>query len=245
MRKCRGFTSNLRGCAREGDWLIFCHDHKYQWILWLSFLVFTVGGGTASILGYIDSDNSQVISEDTSNKKLASNAFKAGYSFSKVFDSPKQIDSDLWMNRLITRIEALGLPKMIIGQYLIDKKISTNEMILLRDDIKTKLEVTHGKAIADTYIIGADLELTINTFTKYLSDLEYRSDLKQRNIDGSQLMMELGSGINQSISDAILPKPLKKEWVSIYGRTIVSIAYPSQMKGLNNFKENIIRNFYE
>jgi hypothetical protein len=51
--KCLGLTRNLRRCNRQGSWRFFCHDHSKQPLIWLGFLIFTVGGGTASILSYI------------------------------------------------------------------------------------------------------------------------------------------------------------------------------------------------
>jgi hypothetical protein len=51
--RCLGLASGLRRCNRQGDWRFFCHDHAKQPLVWLCFLLFTVGGGTASILSYI------------------------------------------------------------------------------------------------------------------------------------------------------------------------------------------------
>ncbi len=45
-RRCLGRTTNLRRCARTGPWRFFCHDHQYQWVVFLVFLIFTVGTGS-------------------------------------------------------------------------------------------------------------------------------------------------------------------------------------------------------
>ncbi len=66
-----GLNNNLRRCGRHGDWRIFCVDHHRQWIIWLFGLIFTVAGGTASIisqtplLNFLMSD--KVIVEGRSN----------------------------------------------------------------------------------------------------------------------------------------------------------------------------------
>ena len=52
MGRCWGLTRNLNRCHREGPWWLFCGEHRRQWISWSAFIVFTVGGGTASILSY-------------------------------------------------------------------------------------------------------------------------------------------------------------------------------------------------
>lgn len=49
MRRCCGITRNLRRCGRRGPWRLFCDDHRLQPIVWVVFLVCTVGGGIASI----------------------------------------------------------------------------------------------------------------------------------------------------------------------------------------------------
>lgn len=48
-RRCWGRLANLHRCGRKGDWRFFCEDHERQWIIFIFFLIFTVGGGTASI----------------------------------------------------------------------------------------------------------------------------------------------------------------------------------------------------
>jgi tetratricopeptide (TPR) repeat protein len=48
MRRCWGWTRNLRRCARIGKWWLFCGDHRRQPLTWIVFLVFTVGAGLAS-----------------------------------------------------------------------------------------------------------------------------------------------------------------------------------------------------
>ncbi len=43
----------MNRCSRRGDWRLFCKEHGKQPLLWLFVLVFTVVGGTASILSYL------------------------------------------------------------------------------------------------------------------------------------------------------------------------------------------------
>jgi hypothetical protein len=48
-KRCWGLTRNLRRCGRQGDWKLFCADHRRQPFVWLFVLVFTVLAGAASI----------------------------------------------------------------------------------------------------------------------------------------------------------------------------------------------------
>jgi len=49
LGRCFGITRNVRRCGRFGGWRFFCDDHRFQPLIWLSFLIFTVVAGTASI----------------------------------------------------------------------------------------------------------------------------------------------------------------------------------------------------
>src|ERR1044071_423554 len=49
MRRCWGVTRSFRRCGRHGAWTVFCADHRFQPLFALSFLVFTVIAGFASI----------------------------------------------------------------------------------------------------------------------------------------------------------------------------------------------------
>ena len=53
MARCWGIKGNLRLCKRIGDWNLFCHDHKWQLIGWLSSLAFTVAVGI--LINYLSS----------------------------------------------------------------------------------------------------------------------------------------------------------------------------------------------
>jgi hypothetical protein len=50
VHRCWGRTINGRRCGRYGDWYIFCHDHKWQWLKWLKY-PFIVLATLASIYG--------------------------------------------------------------------------------------------------------------------------------------------------------------------------------------------------
>ena len=51
--RCFGLTKNLNRCQRRGDWRFFCPEHTKQPIVWIVFLVFTIGAGSASIISYL------------------------------------------------------------------------------------------------------------------------------------------------------------------------------------------------
>ncbi len=42
-----------RNTQRKGNWRFFCPEHSKQPIVWIVFLVFTIGAGTASIVSYL------------------------------------------------------------------------------------------------------------------------------------------------------------------------------------------------
>jgi hypothetical protein len=48
LRRCWGLTRNFRRCGRQGNWRLFCDDHRLQPFGWLFGLVFTVIAGIAS-----------------------------------------------------------------------------------------------------------------------------------------------------------------------------------------------------
>ena len=52
-RQCWGLNRNLQRCKRKGCWRLFCHDHRRQPLIWCAFFIFTVLGGTASILSLL------------------------------------------------------------------------------------------------------------------------------------------------------------------------------------------------
>jgi hypothetical protein len=49
LQRCWGWTRNLRRCGREGNWKLFCDDHRRQPVVAIFILVFTVVAGAASI----------------------------------------------------------------------------------------------------------------------------------------------------------------------------------------------------
>lgn len=49
MKCCLGITRNLNRCNRIGDWKFFCAEHRLQPVVWVTFIIFTVIAGGASI----------------------------------------------------------------------------------------------------------------------------------------------------------------------------------------------------
>lgn len=58
MNRCWGRNRNLDRCARRGEWKFLCGEHQNQWMIGLIFVVFTIGGGSASLYS-VFRDNSQ------------------------------------------------------------------------------------------------------------------------------------------------------------------------------------------
>lgn len=54
--RCIGRNQNLSRCLRNRNSLFFCIDHKNQWIVFTFFLIFTVGGGSASLYSLVKND---------------------------------------------------------------------------------------------------------------------------------------------------------------------------------------------
>ncbi len=55
MRRCLGRTRNLTRCNRTGDWKFFCAEHRWQPFVWVTFFIFTIIGGGASIYSVLRS----------------------------------------------------------------------------------------------------------------------------------------------------------------------------------------------
>jgi len=58
MRRCFGLTKNLNRCGRIGNWRVFCSEHNKQWLVFIFVAVFTVGGGGASLITWLNPVNS-------------------------------------------------------------------------------------------------------------------------------------------------------------------------------------------
>ncbi len=52
MGRCWGLTRNFNRCLRVGEWKLFCSEHKKQPIVWMGFLIFTVGVGVLAYINY-------------------------------------------------------------------------------------------------------------------------------------------------------------------------------------------------
>jgi hypothetical protein len=49
LNRCLGITRNLQRCRRVGNWRMFCAEHRRQPIVWVTFIIFTIIAGSASI----------------------------------------------------------------------------------------------------------------------------------------------------------------------------------------------------
>ena len=114
MSRCFGFSSNLKLCKRQGSWWFFCHDHKRQWLIWISFVVFTMGGGGASILGVIKSTPDLAIAEQINNV------------------SPLVVES-------VINNELVGKEHIVFALPIIDHSLSVHFPILIRNTTATRI----------------------------------------------------------------------------------------------------------
>jgi hypothetical protein len=72
LRRCFGITRNLTRCNREGNWKLFCKEHQKQPVVWVTFLVFTVFAGSASIYSALQPLQKPTKSENGSPTQILS-----------------------------------------------------------------------------------------------------------------------------------------------------------------------------
>ena len=73
ISRCLGITRNLHRCKRaRNEWSLFCSEHSRQWLVWVSFIIFTVMAGTIQIVQaiYIDRPSANIASHTLSDKTL-------------------------------------------------------------------------------------------------------------------------------------------------------------------------------
>jgi len=137
---------------------------------------------------------------------LMSNAFKSGHSLSKLYDAgASNQEFQLWKNRTEAHLEGLGIEPVILGKSMDDEEFSRDEFVLLRDQLRAKIEAQHGINAAATFVIGADIVNATQTFESYLTDADFRKALAKNNVS----ILEFGFSINSNINEAVFPKELK------------------------------------
>lgn len=136
-RRCLGITKNLNRCSREGYWLCFCQDHNKQPIIWLSFLIFTVVAGTASIYSAFFSNNNNVtndqlnISNEIDNYavscKFSGQSKNQKYWLNASYElfKKQQFEVYRWIDNGKYTLEIINLSNCI-PKYVYSKGISTN-----------------------------------------------------------------------------------------------------------------------
>lgn len=133
-KQCFGINKNLRRCQRKGNWKFFCHDHRFQPLIWFSFFIFSALGGTASILSLIGSQDDIRISE--LKIKSAENYLDDGYrnkAISTLYESLKYNSENL------NAIELLSEQLIILEKNNDAKEILISKKHILTDKSKVML----------------------------------------------------------------------------------------------------------
>lgn len=175
-------------------------------------------------------------------KRVILNAFRAGYELSQLREVLASKEAfGLWKNRAAAHLEGLGVASEILRDVAANQEFTPVSAILLRDQVRSKIEALHGEKAASTFVIGADLVPTTRAFEQYLTDGEYRQALAASNVS----IFEFGTSINANISDAVFPDELKKAWIKVYVGTYAGDGTPEQLERIRVFRRSIVDHFYQ
>ena len=103
-----------------------------------------------------------------------------------------------WRNRTIVHLVALGIDISVIHEAIDDCKLTLDETIVLRDQIRKKIKKLHGVKAASTFVLGVELIPVTRAFELYLKDSEYRNKLSKSNVS----ILQLSSSLNANLDEA-------------------------------------------
>ena len=90
--------------------------------------------------------------------QLISNAFKLGHGLTQIrYAETNDHQYIKWKNQTIVRLVALGIDISIIHEAIDDCKLTLDETIVLRDQIREKMKKLHGVKAASTFVVGVEL----------------------------------------------------------------------------------------
>ena len=169
--------------------------------------------------------------------QLISNAFKLGHGLTQIrYAETNDHQYIKWKNQTIVHLVALGLDVSIIHEAIDDCKLTLDETIVLRDQIREKMEKLHGVKAASTFVVGVELIPVTRAFELYLKNSEYRNILAKSNMS----ILQFCSSLNANIDEAVLPDDLKIDLVAAYPKDATQI----KLDQIKRFREEILNYFY-
>jgi hypothetical protein len=179
---------------------------------------------------------------DPSNpSQLISNAFKLGHELTQMrYAETNDHQYIKWRNRTIVHLVALGIDVSVIHDAIDDCKLTLDETIVLRDQIREKIKKLHGVEAASTFVLGVELIPVTRAFELYLKDSEYRNKLSKSNVS----ILQLSSSLNANLDEAVFPDDLKIDLVTAYTQTYPEDATQVKLDQIKRFREEILNYFY-
>ena len=172
---------------------------------------------------------------------LISNAFKLGHELTQMrYAETNDHQYIKWRNRTIVHLVALGINNSVIHAAIDDCKLTLDETIVLRDQIREKIKKLHGVEAASTFVLGVELIPVTRAFELYLRDSEYRNILVKNNVS----ILQLASFLNANLDEAVFPDDLKIDLVAAYSRTYPKDATQIKLDQIKRFREEILNYFY-
>ncbi len=173
--------------------------------------------------------------------QLISNAFKLGHGLTQIrYAETNDHQYIKWKNQTIVRLVALGIDISIIHEAIDDCKLTLDETIVLRDQIREKMKKLHGVKAASTFVVGVELLPVTQAFELYFRDSEYRNILVKNNVS----ILQLASLLNANLDEAVFPDDLKIDLVAAYSRTYPKDATRIKLDQIKRFREEILNYFY-
>jgi hypothetical protein len=172
---------------------------------------------------------------------LISNAFKLGHGFTQMrYAETNDHHYIKWRNRTIVHLAALGIDRSVIQEAIDDGKLTLEETIVLRDQIREKMKKLHGVKTASTFVMGVELIPVTRAFELYLKDSEYRNTLVKSNVS----ILQLGSSLQANLDEAVFPSDLKIDLVTAHSQTTPKDATQVKLDRIKRFREEILKYYY-
>lgn len=179
--RCWGRTQTLRRCGRYGQWRLFCADHRWQWVVALSFALFTVGGAIASYYSAFSppTESQQITRTEESikaNQRLLIELSSKIRNLNLVLDLSENLRAkDFLGEAFLVRIRSLDLPKYtnfeslfeVAESWKADRKYTWGfmfESFFMED--RTKFVSSHGLMGAEPELGAIPLPLSLLNSTR-------------------------------------------------------------------------------
>jgi tetratricopeptide (TPR) repeat protein len=182
MGRCCGLNANLRRCGRERDKKGFylCDDHKYQPILLIVFLIFTVVGGSASIYSlFIPSHNKQTLDESRDSRKQIGEK-PENPSIEKV---EREIEKELKADYRRRKKKALELYQR--GNKAYDKDLYRTAISYFKEALEVVTIPSLYISLGNSYLVTSDLK---NALATYQTAFELSKSDKNRRSEAAALV---------------------------------------------------------